>query len=128
MILDSSVIVAYFNEGDTQFLEARALMNETPEWLILEPILFETITVLQIRVGKTVAKKALHYLREDPKTKILNTDQHDIAEAFRYFELQTGSLTLYDWLLVAASKRTGIILKTFDQKLNRQAGQLTVGG
>lgn len=119
MILDSSVIVAYFNNEDTQFLEARGLMNEAPEWLIFQPILFETITALHIRVGKKIAKEALHYLREDPKTKFLTVDQCDFANALEHFELQSGSLTLFDWLLFAASKRTRVMLKTFDRKLNR---------
>lgn len=119
MILDSSVIVAYFNEGDTQFLKARELMDKLPEWLIFQPILFETITALHIRAGKKVAKDALHYLREDPKTKLLGVDQRDFAKALEHFELQSGSLMLFDWLLFAASKRTGVMVKTFDRKLNR---------
>ena len=118
MLLDSSVIVAYFNKEDALHKQAVQKMAPLKLWGILEPILFESITVLQSRGSKTLAKAALDALLKDDRTRIASPEAEDLRSAYIYFITQKGSLTLYDLLLFSASRNKNYPFLSFDKKLH----------
>ena len=118
MLLDSNIIVAFFNEKDTLNNKASIVLQAIDKWIIPQQILFEAITVLELRTDKGLAKRALLTLISDEKVEVIEAHQDDIEKCYHLFLNQKGSLTLYDMLLFAVSKSEEIPFLSFDKKLN----------
>ena len=82
IVLDSSVLVAYYNQADSQHQSALALMSdfEAGKWgrgVLLEYVYLEVVTVLLARCGLAIAAAV--------STTLLNAAEWDIEESSPFF-------------------------------------------
>ncbi len=118
VIIDSSVFIAYFNEGDSQHKKALTIFKtlNAEDILISEYVLLEVLTVIQNKVSKKFAFKLKDFILEYFSESILRSDIF-FDETLSLFGSQYGKLSFVDVSLIVLSKKYEII--TFDKNLKR---------
>ncbi|MBI3535650.1 MAG: PIN domain-containing protein, partial [Deltaproteobacteria bacterium] len=72
-ILDSSVLVAFYRENEQNHMKAVDLIQSSEDFVVPDHVLAEVATVLKMREGFMVAKKALEFLTSTDGIKIYET-------------------------------------------------------
>ncbi len=118
-IVDTSVLVASFNEKDALHKRAVKAMDECPKpFIIHEYVLLETATVLMSRVDKQAADAFLHNALTNADSTVLHSSIPTFLLAIKSFiGNKTKQLSFTDSALLALSKEYAIL--TFDDALNR---------
>ncbi len=118
-LIDSSVLVAFFNEQDPLHGRALTTMLSAPRPLIIHEYIFlETATVLMSRADKKTADAFIHSMLTNADIKILHTSEAIFLLTIKAFTgNKTKQLSFADAALLALSKRYSIL--TFDDALNR---------
>ncbi len=116
VVVDSSVLVAYYWARDSQHTEAIRVMDELASAsLIVHPyVIQEVATVLTKRLGLSVAKRFLSEIREGSNVEIPWVDVQADMHAFRSV---TTPLSFTDITLIRLARSTNTALITFDRKM-----------
>lgn len=118
MLLDSSVLVAFFNEEDAQHDRARFLMEGDHEpFLIHEYVVLETTTVLMVRVGKPLADSFVDEVLGNASFEILMSSDTAFLSAIRTFTGTKAKLPFVDAALLDLSDMYEVV--TLDEALVR---------
>lgn len=127
VVLDTSFLIAYYNERDVHHEKARVQMAGllTGTWgsgLLPEYVFVETATVLLRKVGLNRAKEVTGILLEAPELELINCSGF-FRETLERFQNQSGALSLTDASIVTVALRftQGKVL-TFDQGILKYPG------
>lgn len=120
-ILDSSVLVAFYRDNEFNHIKALDLVQSSEDFIIMDHVLAEVATVLKMREGLEVAKKALEYLISTDGIKIYETQPELFWSAVSFFSKNKGKLSFTDTLLLLLSRENRIPLVTFDKELAKMA-------
>lgn len=116
-IVDSSVFVSFYYEGDVNHLEAvRIITGLEQKFLVIHPyVIQEVITVLTYKAGNRVATKFISDIFENaPDVFILPLN---IREEIESFKILNKKVSLTDSILINLSKTLHLPVVTFDQQI-----------
>lgn len=120
-LLDSSVIVAFFREDEFDHVRAARLFRSDEDYVLTDYVLAEVATVLKLREGFEMAKKALEFLVSIDGIKIYETQPELFWSAMNFFQKNKNRLSFTDTLLLILSRENRIPLVTFDRELAKMA-------
>ncbi len=117
VLLDSSVWVAYINPHDSQHGKALKLFEELDieVFVIPEYVLLETLSIIQMRVGKKYANNFLKFAKSEYAI-ILESTMY-FKQTLDIFPNYDKKLSFVDLALVYLSKYYEVI--TFDKNLQK---------
>ncbi len=121
-LIDSSVFVAFYAEGDSCHADAVAILNEieSAELLVHSYVIQEVVSVLTYKLGVTVAKKFIADMQQANNISLLPVDaQRDIKS----FSARNKKISLVDSVLIDVSQIWQVPLITFDKELHTLAKQ-----
>ena len=121
LLVDSSVLIAYYHEGDSQHEKASSAMQgkNADRFLVNDCIIDEVATVLQIKAGREKAKLALDALLNTEAVVFQHTTEEEFFEIVEYFKSQKTKLSFTDCSIVLLARRSGAKVVTFDGKLQK---------
>lgn len=128
VFLDSSALVAYYNEDDTLHQQAADVMRKfstgelsLSKFFTSDYVFDETVTVIECVLGRhDLAVKVGEALRQSPRTEILPIDK-DIFEASWKLFAASRRLSFTDCTSLVLMRALGIqIAFTFDRHLTVQ--------
>lgn len=126
ILLDSSVLVAFYNELDNHHAKATELMRNIPkdEQILLNDYLANEIaTVVLRKSGLEKAKTVLGALLNNQKTVIRHTQKGEFEEIAGIFMEQTIGLSFVDCSIVWLFRNIGCKVETFDKALLDEIGK-----
>jgi predicted nucleic acid-binding protein len=128
IVLDSSVLIAFFNDRDVHNASAKQALREldSGKWgkgLILEYVFVETVNVVKRRVSIPVALDAGRFMRHSRQVE-LSLSSEVFAKTWDEFRYDFSSPLSFVDLAVAhvARERAGGKVLTFDRAFRGVAG------
>lgn len=128
IVLDSSVLVAYFNSRDGNHAKAKSLLESVVAgtWgkaILLEYVFLETVTVLKLKYSPLGAIQAGEHLRRVHQLDFLPSSDL-FRSAWKEFQSdQTTRLSFVDHAIaIAARQRAGGKVLTFDDSFRQLPG------
>ncbi|MFA6213941.1 MAG: PIN domain-containing protein [Candidatus Micrarchaeia archaeon] len=124
MVLDTSFLFSLFHPNDVNHQKAVEIFarHRTDEMLITDSILFETLTVLNRKLGMDAARAAYEQLLSNSRLQIHYLTEDQRGEILSEFLKQKGRLSLADFSVVLACKTALAEPLAFDKDLLRQIG------
>jgi predicted nucleic acid-binding protein len=123
ILVDTSVLFAFFDPNDSCHTLARKLFLELPknQILILEDVLKELLTVVNLRKGSDVSKIIYNELNNDDREVMLyNFTSLEFFDFINNFQtIKNTKLSLIDLELLYLSTKNNIPVLTFDKNLNK---------
>lgn len=118
-LVDSSVLVALFNEKDSLHDKALKIILTAPRPLVVHEYIFlESATVLMSRADKQIADSFIMNILTNADIKILHSSESIFLLTIKHFmENKTKQLSFIDAALLALSKEYTIL--SFDDALNK---------
>ena len=115
-ILDSSILIAFYNEEDSQHLKALKIVNNLDGKIIfVHPYVIEEVsTVLTYKSGVANAKKFLNNVLNSENVMI---HWNNVKEEINFFIKLNKKISFTDSALVNLSKNKKIPLLTFDKQI-----------
>ncbi len=128
IFLDSSFIVAYYNEDDSLHEKALSIAKEIAEnkygtSVITDYVFSETVTVIMLK-AKMLEPAAEAGERILNSTFMINTDHQLVLDSFETFKKQgKPKLSFIDCSIIAVCNANGIAnIATFDKALKEASG------
>ena len=121
-VLDSSFLVSFYLEKDTNCAKAKEQMEleEETELVLPENILHETLTVLSCRQDIALAKQAYLELIQNQNIQIYHFTKNEIQEILDLFFTLGRKLSVPDVSVIYLSKRLNAEALAFDEEIIRQ--------
>ena len=122
-ILDSSVLIAYFNKKDSQYHKAELLFDkikpQSPTLIIPILVLVETLTVLKQKLTHPEFTYYIKVLLDQNMFYVDNSYYFDQSAAFFNIFSKKNKISFIDSFLIDYSKSQKLPLLTFDQAINK---------
>jgi len=116
-LVDSSVLVSFFVEEDSNHESALKYLDPLEEFAITDYILLEVTTVLKNKVGLDAAKKAVEFLTENKNIHFLSLTNEELGGTLKCFFEQKHSISFVDASLLVMVKQRGMQIATLDQNM-----------
>jgi predicted nucleic acid-binding protein len=119
-LVDSSVFISFYAEGDSCHADAVAILSEieSSELLVHPYVIQEVVSVLTYKLGVTAAKKFIADIQQANNISILPVDaQRDMKS----FSARNKKISLVDSALIDISQMWQVPLITFDKELRTLA-------
>ncbi|RJQ34504.1 type II toxin-antitoxin system VapC family toxin [Candidatus Parcubacteria bacterium] len=115
-LIDSSVFVAFYYEGDAQHTDAlRVMADISAQVLIVHPyVIQETATVLAYRLGMPVAKA---FVTDVMKAKNVLIPAADVYRDAAFFLDYSKKMSFTDIALIGLARSMGVPIVTFDKQM-----------
>ncbi|MCX6772646.1 MAG: PIN domain-containing protein [Candidatus Micrarchaeota archaeon] len=119
MILDSSLLVSFFRESDSNNLEATQLLkkHENESLVLPESILFETLTVLIYKDGVANAKATYEKLTSNKQVLVHYFSVDEKREIVLQLLAQTTKISFEDMSVIYLAHKTDSEVLAFDDKI-----------
>lgn len=118
IILDSSVIIAYFRKDEAHHEKAEEIFNTHENLIIPGVIVGEALSILKMKEGLKVAEDCAYFLENSVGIRIVMTEETTFQSAMRFFISKKNNLSFIDTMLLNYAKQKGIRIATFDKELN----------
>src|SRR3989344_5333982 len=117
-LIDSSVLVAYFNDEDALHGRARELLPSVARPLcIYEYVVLETATVLMTRASKSLADSFIRVVFGNADFQLIFSSEISFVVTTETFLASRSRLSFTDAALLALSREYDVV--TFDKALER---------
>ena len=115
-IIDSSVFVAFYYQGDANHHNAVEILKSIEEsFTVVHPyVVSEVATVLAYKVSKKVAEMFIFDIMATSNMYLITPD---IIKESDFFVKQSKKMSFVDTSLVFWAKRMGVNLITFDKQI-----------
>ncbi|KND51497.1 MAG: hypothetical protein AB202_02905 [Parcubacteria bacterium C7867-007] len=118
ILVDSSVLIAFFNEADHFHTEAKELLfKQTQQLVVHEYVVLETATVLMMRSGKANADSFLRIMLGNAAFTILHSKEESFLRTIEEFLGQKSKLSFVDLALLAHAEEYTLL--TLDVTLQK---------
>lgn len=121
IVLDTSVVIAFFNDKDTLHHDAvkkfKEFEKQDRHLLISNYILNEALTVMLRKRGLEKSKQMLDFLLNYKKLEIFHLESQGFFEVINEFKNQTDKLSFVDCSILWMTKTHGFKIATFDKNL-----------
>jgi len=123
-VLDTSFLVSLFIIEDENHPKAVEIFEKcsNEEMLLLDTILFETLSLLNRRKGMAAARETYEILLANSKLQVHYLSDAQRKEVLEIFLAQKGRLSLADFSVVHACKTALAAPLAFDKDLLKQVG------
>jgi predicted nucleic acid-binding protein len=112
LIADTSALYALVDRDDVHHDSAVAFLKDELENLtliVLEPTLFETLSLVKTRLGRAPASKTLEALEASPRARVAHLDPEEMEAVWEVFrERADSSLSAFDCAILAYARLHGI--------------------
>ena len=129
-ILDSSYLIAFFLEEDFHHVKAidRAETDSqsAESWIIPDPILFESLSVIRYDQGAPAARKALERLMSNQNIQIYQFNSRERTAIFELFFSSSYSISAADATVAYLCKQMRAPALTYDENLLKVIAQQTL--
>ncbi|MFA6328447.1 MAG: PIN domain-containing protein [Candidatus Micrarchaeia archaeon] len=124
MVLDTSFLFSLFHPLDVNHAKALEIFEKhrNEEMLITDSILFETLTVLNRKLGMDAARAAYEQLLSNSRLQVHYLTEDQRKENLSEFLKQKGRLSTADISVMQACKTALAEPLAFDKDLLRQIG------
>lgn len=123
MLIDSSVLIAFFNDQDNQHEKAKLLIEhlfyQGQFFYVSDHIFSETVTVLNIKSGYDVAKKIAQYVLANELFIFIETGQQIFEKSLQHFCTKHTKLSIVDITLLELAQYKDMQICTFDKQLQK---------
>jgi predicted nucleic acid-binding protein len=119
LVLDTSFLVSFFRSGDSNHSKAVELFQKhrSDEMLLTDEILFETLSVLNVKDGMELARLAHRELAANSRLMLIYLNEGERKEILDEFLAQAGNLSVADICVVHACKKTFSTPLAFDRAI-----------
>lgn len=123
IVLDTSFLVSFFLSGDSNHPKAVELFQKhrEDEMLLTGEILFETLSVLNVKDGMELARAAHQKLMANSKLSFIYLNEAERKEILEEFLAQEDRLSVADISVVHACRKTLSSPLTFDKGIIKAA-------
>lgn len=112
LIADTSALYALVDRDDAHHEAATAFLQDELADLtliVLEPTLFETLSLVKTRLGRGPATKTLEALEASPRVRVAHLDPEEMERVWETFrEHADTSLSAFDCAILVYAKLHGI--------------------
>lgn len=119
VILDSSVIIAYFRENEIDHTRAEKIFDKYKTLFIPNFVLSEVLTILKMKEGFEAAANAIEFLINSDDIEIIYIDEDMFDASIGYFVSNKNSLSFVDTLLLKLANSEKVPFLTFDRELGK---------
>lgn len=119
IILDSSVIIAYFRTNELDHARAEKIFQENNILLVPNVVFSEVVTILKMKEGFEVAANAIEFLINGDGIEIVYIDENLFDSSIGYFVANKNALSFVDTLLLKLANSEKVPLITFDRELEK---------
>lgn len=125
MIVDSSFLISFYTQKDSNHEKAHKLMGEH-EYFLLFPdyVVAETATVLLYKNNLRISKMFLETVENTKTIKILESKPFDFLDILHIFKNQKKQLSFVDACVVYHATRMGLGVLCFDKNINAEISRL----
>ncbi len=125
-VVDSSVFIALYHEGDVHHADALNLLSEAQELtMVVHPYVLQEVTsILVYRFGLEAARRFLNDVLLSPDVNIPPIDAR--RDGMRFLEIGKR-MSLTDIALVELARVSGYRLLTFDKQMQVLASKMSAG-
>ncbi len=120
-VLDSSFLIALFIEDDPHHVKAmrdgEAGARAGESWMVPDPILFETLTVIRYEQGASAAKTAFNQLMSNRNIQIYTFSARERLEILEMFLASSYSISSADASVAFLCRRLGSPAFAYDENL-----------
>ena len=116
-LLDSNLIIAYFRPSEDKYDTACQFIDPLESFAIHDYVLAEVATVLQLREGHEVAKRAIDFLQSTEGLRFLRLSQDELEMTLDLFLRQEDKISFVDASLLILGRERDLVLATLDQDL-----------
>lgn len=120
IILDSSVIVAFFRPLETLHENAKNVINSADHCMIPDYVLAESLTIIKIKKGFEAMKNCGYFLVNNEHFTIRTTTSLEFQNTLQFFTEHENNLSFVDTLLVILNQQEQVPVETFDKDLQRE--------
>ena len=119
IVLDSSFLVSFFREQDSNNSEAIGIFkrNADNEMLLPETVFFETLTVLNYKGGMTLARQAYEKLLSNRQIFFYPFSEGEKLGFLHEFFAAGGKMSVPDASVVYLAKKTKAKVLAFDKEI-----------
>lgn len=116
VVIDSSFLIAFYNEEDSQHRKALEVVSKIGDKIVLlHPYVVEEVaTVLTYKSGISDAKK---FLENFLNSENINISRVDIKEEIEFFNKLNKKISFTDSAIIKMSKEKNIPVLTFDKQI-----------
>lgn len=112
LIADTSALYALVDRDDVHHEAAVAFLKaelENLTLIVLEPTLFETLSLVRTRLGRAPAAKTLEALEASPRVRVAHLDPEEMEAVWQTVrEFSESSLSAFDCAIAAYARLHGI--------------------
>jgi len=121
MVLDSSFLISFFLDGDENFGKASAIFekNLDEEMVIIDAVLFETLTVLNYKRGMTTVRTTYDQIVSTANFTIVYLTEDERKEILAEFLEQKKKMSFEDIAVVHACKKALSPVLSFDREIQK---------
>lgn len=123
VILDSSVVIAYFRKNELDHKRAEEIFSKNEILIIPDVVLIEVLTIIKMKEGYERAGQVVDFLLNCEGIMIVPTDEDIFMSAIGHFISHDNHLSLVDTQLFKFAKEEQISLITFDKELAKLAAK-----
>ncbi|MBI5051365.1 PIN domain-containing protein [Candidatus Micrarchaeota archaeon] len=126
ILLDTSFLVAFFNEEDSQHQKALEDMKNVEKeiQLLSNYVALETATVLRNKKDLRLACDFLEGIRAKDKLRIYTLNELDFEGTYKIFRNQKSSLSFIDASIVYLALETNSKIATYDSDISDEIKRL----
>jgi predicted nucleic acid-binding protein len=119
LVFDSSFLISLYRPSDSNNAKAIATMGEKKEEVVLlcHEVLFETLSVLNVKDGIGRAREAYEDLTRNPKVRLVHLEEKDKIGALNEFFAGAGRLSPTDALVIRLAKTRGSLPLAYDKEI-----------
>lgn len=118
-LLDSSILIAFFRENELQHAHCRQLLASFQNFAVSEYVLLEVATVLKLKEGMAVSKKAVDLLYRNSDVTLVKLNDGELEATVEFFSKEPSRISFVDASLLILSKRRKLQLLTLDKQLKK---------
>jgi len=125
MIVDTSFLISFYNESDSNHEKAVQMIKEKEHLLLLpEYVIAETSTVLLYKQDLKTSKEFLKAVEETRTMKILHVGSSDFHNILEIFKNQKNQLSFVDASIVYYATKMRLDALCFDKNINKEIKRL----
>ena len=119
-LLDSNVLIALFRKDETNHQDVSTFFKEVTSFAITDHVLSEVATILKIKEGVKIAKKAMELLIKNKDVLLLQLNPAEIEGSSKLF-LKSPKISFVDASLIVLAKDRDFELVTLDKAMVKAA-------
>lgn len=117
ILVDSCVLIAAFKQWEVHENHAINLLKSGKRIWVMDYVISETMTVIQMRESHDAMKKCIQYITIHPYIEIIKTSPMIYNHSLQSMVSHVSKLSFVDWLLVTNNALEWYDVITYDKQI-----------